>query len=739
MASITRLKRMSRSRCFSYYQTSADTRANYLDYLKNQTLVDALNKGTTAMARLLFKSLGPDTRDIIGSKQSLEVLLNEALREPTTHLTHGNAYQTDRFDAAPLSPHPGPLFTWGFSDALATMGGMNSTLAELQKSSKTTGQSDAYQHYQEAHDAYQAGAYHNALDKLDDAMGKSQDASSGYKREWRFYQLKGLLHLGSFKNHDESVVDLEKALACFRLAAMFAKPKEPKDAAIALLSASWAAYILASEAPSRYQQSLKDVDKAILLDPALDEAIFQKAKILSATGSRKEGLKVLSKLISREPLYLLKASTDGDFFNDPCFESYLRLQTQKLHKKYQRKLHAASKPYFSLFRQSPEAQSLRGSTTLDSIRVSLKSLGRSSTDLADVLRLPGHVRAIEALPKIVVTQDTLIRFDKQTVQKISFADRVVDKLAKSENIIFREFAAQSAVTSTQLLITLAKDPSAIVRSAVLKNPHTPREVLHQLAQYRDLHSPGNYEILSSIQDAKTNERKTALRKSQRPMDLVEDMHRDARCDVAQDPETPARILGKLADDSDRFVRSSVAENPKTPEKALSNLARDPVDEVRWNVAQNPKTPPAVLSELANDRDPDIRCEVAKHSALPPGLLAEFVNDEDVRVRTGIAQNPNTPADVLTQLAKNSELEVRQKVAKNVQTPPTVLAQLAKDQERDVRIGIAGNPFTTGVSIERLVRDANWIVQSRALLHPHCPAQTLLNALNGIWPESRPLK
>jgi HEAT repeat protein len=59
-----------------------------------------------------------------------------------------------------------------------------------------------------------------------------------------------------------------------------------------------------------------------------------------------------------------------------------------------------------------------------------------------------------------------------------------------------------------------------------------------------------------------------------------------RAGVAENPNTPIKLLEKLAEDKSPYVRRLVAGNPSTPIKLLEELAMDEDEDVRRGVAGN---------------------------------------------------------------------------------------------------------------------------------------------------------
>lgn len=121
-------------------------------------------------------------------------------------------------------------------------------------------------------------------------------------------------------------------------------------------------------------------------------------------------------------------------------------------------------------------------------------------------------------------------------------------------------------TMVELLRDLAVNEADMgARWAVAKNPHTPVDVLGNLA---------NDEV-----------------------NLV-------RALVATNPATPSAVLEKFFGD-EKIVRDGLSGNPSTPVKILKVLADDADKMVRMRLAENPAAPLDILGKLANDTDPNV--------------------------------------------------------------------------------------------------------------------------------------
>lgn len=269
---------------------------SYADYLKleaQKRVVKNLNNIEYGISR--------GTREIIAS--------NEQLARQNIHAVEAS---TDRI-VQELSSVRGTIeelnaiFQWGFTEVLIGIGHLNDTLNDLIRIAKTPAQTWAYNQFEIARDAYNKELYPEALECLERAINGLGD-NPGYKLEYRFHYLQGLVRLGSLKNYDPEILDLPKAENSFLNAARYAKQEYPKEAARAFLSAGWAAYC------QRKLGDARDYTKqSLTLNPELGEAFFQAAKIEMHLKKPHHALPFLQKSVEIDRNYTLKALADDDF------------------------------------------------------------------------------------------------------------------------------------------------------------------------------------------------------------------------------------------------------------------------------------------------------------------------------------------------------------------------------------------------------------------------------------------
>ena len=316
---------------WNWYWGSSTT---WESYLRNRDIVAAINGGRRSSAEYLNSCMSSGAREIVGSIDSLGQLLSantQNMAEGFDALERAGEARTREIVGAinvleesvalgneqvvgaieKLGRELSALFNWGFTEMLASIGHMGDTLDALVKAAKTPAQTAAYEQFEIARDAYRRGLYVEALESLQCAIFGAQGITTGYKLEWRFHYLEGLIYLGSHSQDDKDLVDPDRAEQSFLRAARYARKDFPFDAAKSMLSAGWAAFTQGSY--DKLREALAHTEDSIVLDPNLGEALFQKAKLHMALDDPDAGLRALREAIAFSGLFGVKASADGDF------------------------------------------------------------------------------------------------------------------------------------------------------------------------------------------------------------------------------------------------------------------------------------------------------------------------------------------------------------------------------------------------------------------------------------------
>ncbi|MHB1158141.1 MAG: SUMF1/EgtB/PvdO family nonheme iron enzyme [Phycisphaerales bacterium] len=338
---------------WNYYWTEGKG-SSWASYLRNRDIVRAVNDGTESAATHLAACMNENTCEIVGSIENLEHSISAGLERVSDNLATG--FEDTNRNIERIGHQISAAFTWGFNAMLASMGGMQTTLDQLLKVAKTPAQTAAFEQFEIARDAFRRGLYVECLEALQNAIDGVSGVSTGYKIEWRFHQLRGLVLLGSHDHYDPKIINPADAEQAFLMAARYARKDFPGDAANALLAAGWAAYVQAHISTEKLRDALAHAEEAVTLAPNLGEALFQTAKFQMALGNPDAAMPMLKQAADLGGLYIAKAAADGDFkrHNDKL-HSFLHAlreekleQTLKIAKPIAEKISALKAEYLSL-------------------------------------------------------------------------------------------------------------------------------------------------------------------------------------------------------------------------------------------------------------------------------------------------------------------------------------------------------------------------------------------------------
>jgi len=190
---------------------------------------------------------------------------------------------------------------------------------------------------------------------------------------------------------------------------------------------------------------------------------------------------------------------------------------------------------------------------------------------------------------------------------------VLESLVRAENVLFDDCISTSiwvrcihgAVASNpscseDLLFELAGSSHYSVRCGVAVNPKAPEKLLMQLLDDVDDDVPTA--LISSNPNLSKN--LMVFIASRQDRWLYREQGGTAKSILALRKDCPVFLLEMLGlNDEGKlswWVRSSVAENVNTPGKLLEELAQDPSLDVRQAVRGNPSTPPEVRAKLESE-------------------------------------------------------------------------------------------------------------------------------------------
>ena len=242
---------------------------------------------------------------------------------------------------------------------------------------------------------------------------------------------------------------------------------------------------------------------------------------------------------------------------------------------------------------------------------------------------------------------------------------IVVSIPEDSDYKIRIKVAANPETPIEILLKLAKDRDDRVRFVVARNPNiifnldTLAEILQQLATIKD-----NKIAISIARHPNTPSK--ALSK------LAKNKDRKIRLVVAQNNNSSLELLEKFLKDSNKRVREAAiislkqkqinlkfledlatAENPNTPAEILTKLATSESVSIRERVAKHPNSNTSILAKLAKDRNTDVRIAVAKNPNTSENILKLLINRGDREIRLAVVNNPNTLNMWLEEWAKNN--------------------------------------------------------------------------------------
>jgi len=176
--------------------------------------------------------------------------------------------------------------------------------------------------------------------------------------------------------------------------------------------------------------------------------------------------------------------------------------------------------------------------------------------------------------------------------------------------------------------------------------------------------------------------------------------------IAENPDTPLKILKSYAEFESDKVRHNVANNENINEEIFLILSTDKSRYIRATIARHKNIPTKILVQLADDGEYLVRESVAKTPNLPADILENMVRDEHHSVREGAAQNPNLSSHLIEELSEDKYYRIRKCIAERENCPMKILKKLSKDSDKDVRRGVAKNENCPSDMLELLIDDNN---------------------------------
>ncbi|RFU40187.1 LRV domain-containing protein [Actinomadura logoneensis] len=294
---------------------------------------------------------------------------------------------------------------------------------------------------------------------------------------------------------------------------------------------------------------------------------------------------------------------------------------------------------------------------------------RLLADPVPSVRRTAALKVVARRPELVpalLADDELDDYDKATkVAKTARLDRETAlRLARHEDPDFREAVAANPHTPADLVAELARDPEHEVRLAVSMRPELTEEqraaIDYHVAPKDFVRPPGwAWERLDDLQTMRR---------------CATSAHPALRRAAAYSPYLPPDLVDLLAEDDDFSVRLLLTEHHPSPPPALllSTLLENPFIS-RFDELSRPEFPRENLRRFATSDDPGARALAAHDPDAPPDLIERLSHDPDPGVRRVMASDPRLPRPRL--LALLADRETATAAAANPALPREVMTAL----------------------------------------------------------------
>lgn len=145
--------------------------------------------------------------------------------------------------------------------------------------------------------------------------------------------------------------------------------------------------------------------------------------------------------------------------------------------------------------------------------------------------------------------------------------------------------------------------------------------------------------------------------------------------VAQNPNTPVKVLDRLAGHEDVRVQLGVANNLSVSEETLWELGHSELFQLRYAAARNPKCSAELLMFLSEDPIDTVIEMALRHPNMPIDRLQSFADSLNIsnEWKAAIAINPSSTPDVLRSVWKKTKFSpVILKLIDNPNCPLSIL-------------------------------------------------------------------
>jgi hypothetical protein len=225
------------------YDHYLNTRMTYREHLE-----------ATRFEKLVTPAFDSHARQIIASDEELATRGVRAVEASSERVSNAIGRQTEILEGSLNSISDGidelnsslgdiaSALNAGFSEMILLQGRMADSLEQLVVLVANPSLTWALEQFTLARDEVRRGLFLEAMESIQRAIG-GYGSNAGYKTEFRFHGLLGVLQLGEFEDHPLEIVDPKAAEASFLYAAKLCQKDEPIECAKMFRLASRAAYL----------------------------------------------------------------------------------------------------------------------------------------------------------------------------------------------------------------------------------------------------------------------------------------------------------------------------------------------------------------------------------------------------------------------------------------------------------------------------------------------------------------
>lgn len=319
------------------------------------------------------------------------------------------------------------VFEWGFSEILISLGHVNDSLRQLIQIAKTPSQTWAYEQFEIARDEFRRGLYQEALESVQRAIN-GFGSNAGFKSEFRFHFLLGTIHIGSYKNASDGIVNPAVAEQAFLNSARYAIHDYPAEAGNSYLLAGRSAYV-----QNKNKDAIDHTRLALKCNDGLGEAHFQLAKLLCAERQLTDAMSHLKRAIPLDRVFAVRAGGEGEF---RPYVDLLNKTLEELRLQAKQNYEAVSSRFDARL-QRLSSVAVRNLTMSDIGKEEIAKAKLYRDNFHEIARtntLFGYFDAISLAANVNVFNEALNSFKQKAINEITGNQRnIADQIRRAES------------------------------------------------------------------------------------------------------------------------------------------------------------------------------------------------------------------------------------------------------------------------------------------------------------------